>query len=191
MSRKKGAAARLEFYREALDQVRRDWPHLPLTPLCFFDSWTDAGGPPPALSKAAEYFGLHVGPAEEAEEALLLHILAEVVFGGQEGRPRARPSADKSKLEVLKLIQLAIDCNKVQEETPSISDKKAVAIIKIRYGDRYKYATAEMMRQRLGSARQPQPGSARWWLENENGLRADRGMAPLTSQLTRPIFTVE
>ena len=77
----------------------------------------------------------------------------------------------------------AVDCNKIKEETPGISDKKAVVEIKSRYRERYKYATSEMMRQRLGLARQ--------WLENENRNRADRGLAPLTSQLTRPILTVE
>ena len=49
---------------------------------------------------------------------------------------------------MLKLIQLAIDCNKIKEDTPGISDKKAAGVIKNRYRDRYKYATAEMMRQR-------------------------------------------
>src|SRR5262245_53298487 len=86
MSRKKSTAARLEKFREALDQVRRSWSHLPLTPLLFWDSWIDAAGPPPALSKAAEFFGLHLG--KPAERDLLLHILADVVFGGQKGRPR-------------------------------------------------------------------------------------------------------
>jgi hypothetical protein len=178
MPRKKGVAARLENYRRALDQVRHLSPDLRLTPLCLFDSWTDAGGPPPALSRAAEFFGLHLG--KPAEHALLLHILADAVFGEhKKGRPRTK----KGKWDVVTLIQLAVDCNKIKEDTPGISDKKAVGVIKNRHRDRYKYATAEMMRQRLGLARQS--------LENENRIRADRGIAPLTSQLTRPILTVE
>jgi hypothetical protein len=176
--RKKVIAADLEGYRDALDRIRHLWPELHLTPLCFFDSWTDAGGPPPALSEAAKYFDLQLG--KPAEQSLLLHILADVVFGE---RKRGRPRTKKGKWDVLTLIQLAIDCNKIKEETPGISDKKAVGEIKRRYRERYKYATSEMMRQRLRPARR--------WLENENRNRADRGVAPLTAMLTRPILTVE
>ena len=178
MSRKKGVGAHLEGYREALDQIRRLWPELPLTPLCFFDSWTDAGGPPPALARAEEFFGLHL--EKPAEQALLLHILADAVFGV---RKKGRPRTNKGKWDAVRLIQLAIDCNTIKEDTPGISDKRAVGEIKNRYRDRYKYATAEMMRQYLGSARRS--------LQNENRIRADKGMAPLKSQLTRPILTVE
>jgi hypothetical protein len=178
MSRMKGVAARLEDYRRALDRVRNFWPDLRLTPLCLFDSWTDAGGPPRALSRAAEFFGLHLG--KPAQEALLLHILADVVFGEHK---KGRLRTNKGKWDAVTLIQLAVDCNKIKEERPGISDKKAMGVIKNRYRDRYKYATVEMMRQRLGSARR--------WLENENRVRADGGITPLTSQLTRPILTVE
>jgi len=176
--RKKGIADDLEGYRNALVRIRHLWPELHLTPLCFFDSWTDAGGPPPGLSRAAKYFDLQL--REPAEQSLLLHILADVVFGE---RKKGRPPTKKGKWDVVTLIQLAIDCNKIKEETPGISDKKAVCEIKSRYLERYKFATLEMMRQRLGPARR--------WLESENRNRADRGMAPLTSQLTRPILTVE
>src|SRR5262249_19876778 len=176
-SRKKGIVAHLEDYREALEQIRRLYPQLKLTPLCIFDSWTDAG-PPAALSEAAEYFGLDL--AKSAEQALLLHILADIVFGE---RKKGRPRTNKGKWDVARLIQLAIDCNKIKEDSPGISDKKAVGEIKSRYRERYKYATSEMMRQRLGLARQ--------WLDNENRIRADRGMPPLTSELMRPILTVE
>ena len=84
---------------------------------------------------------------------------------------------------MLTLIQLAVDCNKVKGDTPGISDKKAASLIKDRYRDRYKHASAEMIRQYLPQARS--------WLESENGLRADRGMAPITSELTRPVLTIE
>jgi hypothetical protein len=178
MARRKGIAPHLEGYREALDQIRRLWPELRLTPLCFFDSWTDAGGPPPALSRAAEYFGLHL--EKSAEQALLLHILADAVFGEHK---KGRRRKNKGKWDAMTLIQLAVDCNKIKEEAPGISDKKAMWVIKNRYRDRYKYATPETMLQHLGLARD--------WLEMENRHRADRGMAPLTSELTRPIFTVE
>jgi len=114
MSRKKGVAADLEGYRDGLDQIRRLWPELHLTPLCLFDSWTDAGGPLPALSRAARYFGLHL--VEPAEQSLLLHILADVVFGD---RKRGRPRSNKGKWDVLTLIQLAIDCNKIKEGGPA------------------------------------------------------------------------
>jgi hypothetical protein len=32
---------------------------------------------------------------------------------------------------------------------------------------------------------------ARMWLENENRIRADRGIAPITLELARPVITVE
>jgi hypothetical protein len=125
-SRKKDVVAHLKDYREALEQVRRLFPELPLTPLCFFESWTDVAitslterakitpdpAKPPALFEAAEFFGLHLG--NPAEEALLLHILADVVFGG---RKKGRPRTNKGKWDAVKLIQLAIDCNKIKEDT--------------------------------------------------------------------------
>jgi hypothetical protein len=132
----------------------------------------------PALDEAADFFDLDL--KNEKQRATLLTILAHVAFAK---RPKGRPRTNKGKWDVVRLIQLAIDCNKIKEDTPGISDKKAVGEIKSRYRERYKYPTSEMMRQRLRLARQ--------WLDNENRIRADRGMAPLTSQLTRPILTVE
>jgi|SRR5262249_14636419 len=179
-AKKKGnpVALRLKNYREGLDELRRHFPEVPLTPLCFFDEWwTDRCMPPPGLSKAADFFGLDLSKSEQRQ--LLLNILADVVFGEQKkGRPRAK----KRKWDVLTLIQLAVDCNKVKAEAPGISDKKAAGLIKNHFSGRYKHASAEMIRQYLADARM--------WLENENRSRADRGIAPLTTELTRPVMTV-
>ena len=80
------------------------------------------------------------------------------------------------------LIQLAVDCNNVKTDKPGISDKRAAAEIKRRHPARYKHNSAEMIRQNLRRARM--------WLENENLHRADRGIAPITLELVRPVFTV-
>jgi hypothetical protein len=181
MAKKKGnpVAVRLKDYREALDQIRHLFPDLRLTPLCFFEEWwTDRCMPPPGLSKAADFFGLDLSKSEQ--RALLLDILADVIFGEQK---KGRPPAKKAKWDRLRLIQLAVDCNKVKAETPGISDKKAASIIKHNFSNRYKHASAEMIRQYLADAR--------IWLENENRIRADRGVAPLTSVLTSPIFSID
>jgi hypothetical protein len=180
MAKKKGnpVAARLKGYREALDEIRHLFPDLPLTPLCFFEEWwTDKCMPPPGLSKAADFFGLDLSKSEQ--KALLLEILADVVFGEEK---KGRPRTQKRKWDRLTLIQLAVDCNKVKAETPGISDKKAAGLIKDQFPVRYKHASAEMIRQYLADART--------WLDNENRIRDDRGMAPLTTELTQPLFSV-
>jgi hypothetical protein len=180
MAKKKGnpVAVRLKDYRQALDQIRHLFPDLRLTPLCFFEEWwTDRCMPPPGLSKAADFFGLDLSKSEQ--RALLLDILADVIFGEQK---KGRPPTKKRKWDALTLIQLAVDCNKVKAEAPGISDKKAAGIIKDHFPRRYKHASPEMIRQYLMGARS--------LLENENRIRADRGIAPLTTGLTRPIMTV-
>src|SRR4029453_13347281 len=92
------------------DQIRHLFPDLRLTPLCFFEEWwTDRCMPPPGLSKAADFFGLDLSKSEQ--RALLLDILADVIFGEQK---KGRPPAKKAKWDRLRLIQLAVDCNKVK-----------------------------------------------------------------------------
>jgi hypothetical protein len=83
----------------------------------------------------------------------------------------------------LTLIQLAVDCNNVKADTPGIRDKPAAVEIKKRYPVRYKHDSPEMIRQNLSLAQ--------GWLENENRIRGDRGLAPITLKLTRPVLTVE
>jgi hypothetical protein len=134
--------------------------------------------PSPLLSEAAKFFDLNL--ENETERGALLGILAAVVFNKRE---KGRPRQYKGKWDVLTLIQLAVDCNIVKAATPGISDAKAAAEIKKRDPARYKYNSAEMIRQNLKRARM--------WLENENRNRADRGIAPITLELVRPVITVE
>jgi hypothetical protein len=181
MAPKKGNPVdlRLKWYRQSLDEMRRNLPGLPLTPALFDgedETRTLTGHP--SLNRAAKVFDLDL--SVEAQRALLLQILADVLFAeSKKGRPPAR----KPKWDVLKLIQLAVDCNKIKEDMPGISDKKAADVIKDRHQSRYKHASPEMIRQHLPMARA--------WLQNENLNRVDRGMMPLTSELTRPIVTIE
>jgi hypothetical protein len=181
MAPKKGnpVELRLRWYRESLDDIRRSLPFLRLTPALFDgedETRTLIGHP--SLNRAAEFFGLDL--SVEAQRALLLQILADVIFAESK---KGRPPAKKAKWDRLTLIQLAVDCNKVKTETPGISDKKAASIIKRDFSSRYKHASAEMIRQYLADARS--------CLENENRIRADRGMAPLKSELTCPIFSID
>lgn len=182
MAKKKGnpVAMRLEAYREALDQIRHYFPQVRLTPtsVCFFEQTLSDTGVTQALTRAVKFLGLDV--SDPANRDLLLFILADVVFGE---RNKGRPLAKKRKWDRLTLIQLAVDCNKVKEDMPRISDKRAAHIIKDRYLGRYKHASGEMIRQYLPDARR--------WLENENRIRADRGVMPLTSELIRPVLSVE
>ena len=181
MAPKKGnpVELRLKWYRESLDDIRRNFPNLPLTPALFDgedETRTLIGHP--SLNRAAEIFDLDL--SVDAQRALLLQILADVLFAESK---KGRPPAKKAKWDRLRLIQLAVDCNKVKAETPGISDKKAASMIKHNFSNRYKHASAEMIRQYLADAR--------IWLENENRIRTDRGVAPLTSVLTSPIFSID
>ena len=178
MARKKvnPVAARLEWYREALDQIRHYFRDLSLTANVFDGQETFTGKQ--QLLNALEFFSLDL--SNQAHLDLLLVILADVVFGEQK---KGRPPDKKRKWDTLKLIQLAVDCNKVKGDMPKISDAKAAQLIKDRYRSRYKHASGEMIRQYLYDARR--------WLEQENRIRADRGMIPLTSELTRPVLSVE
>ena len=120
MARKKvnPVAIRLEWYREELDQTRHYFRDLPLT-ASVFDGQEPFTGKQQLL-KAGEFFGLDL--SNQAHLDLLLVILADVVFGEQK---KGRPPAKKRKWDRLKLIQLAVDCNKVKEDMPKISDAKA------------------------------------------------------------------
>jgi hypothetical protein len=134
--------------------------------------------PSSPLSDAAKFFDLDLD--NETQRGALLGILASIVFS----KPKSgRPRASKGKWDVLALIQLAVDYNNVKADAPEVSDKKAAAEIKKRYPVRYKHDSSEMIRQNLRPAR--------GWLENENRLRADRGLAPITLELARPVLTVE
>jgi hypothetical protein len=170
---------RLKSYRKALDEGRRLFPGLPLTP-AYFDGQEDTRTliGHPSLNKAAKFFDLDL--SVEAQRELLLQILADVLFAESK---KGRPAARKPKWDILTLIQLAVDCNKVKEDLPGTSDKSAARVIKKRYGARYKHASEEMIRQYLNPARD--------CLEMENRNRADRGIPPLTTTLTRPVVTVE
>jgi hypothetical protein len=134
--------------------------------------------PSPLLCEAAKFFDLDLD--NETQRGALLGILASIVFS----KPKSgRPRANKSKWDVLTLIQLAVDCNNVKADAPGISDTKAGAEIKKRFPVRYKHDSPLMIRQNLKPARE--------WLENENRIRADRGLAPITLELARPVLTVE
>jgi len=149
-----------------------EWPFKARDELC--QMW--AMNSPP-LSEAAEFFDLDL--KNETERGALLGILAAVVFNKPQ---KGRPPQHKRKWDRLTLIQLAVDCNNVKADTPGISDKKAAAEIKKRSPARYKHNSAEMIRQHLKSAQT--------WLENENRLRADRKLEPITTVLGRPLFSV-
>jgi hypothetical protein len=134
--------------------------------------------PSPALCEAAKFFNLDL--KKETERSALLGILSIIIFDKpKKGRPRQH----KGKWDVLTLIQLAVDCNNVKANTPGISDKRAAAEIKKRHPGRYKHDSAEMIRQNIARGRV--------WLENENRIRADRNLTPITLALTRPVLTVE
>jgi hypothetical protein len=182
MAHKKGNPVdlRLKRYRETLADIRRLFPDIPVTPAIFDgqddDIRTLTGHP--SLRRAAEFFNLELSAGPQRQ--LLLEILADVLFAENK---RGRPQAQKRKWDILTLIQLAVDYNKVKEDMPGISDTKAARVIKERYRGRYKHASEEMIRQYFNPARD--------WLEKENRIRADFGMPPLTTTLTRPVVTVE
>jgi hypothetical protein len=148
-----------------------EWPFKDREILC--QMWAM---PSPPLSEAAEFFGLDL--KSDTERGALLGILAAVVFNKPK---KGRPSQHKRKWDTSTLIQLAVDCNNVKANTPEISDKKAAAEIKNRNPARYKHNSAEMIRQQLKSAR--------IWLENENRLRADHNLEPITLALVQPLFS--
>ena len=142
-----------------------------------FESFCTIMGNVHFLYKAAESFDLDL--ANQAQRDALLGVLATIVFSEP---AKGRPRQQIGKWDRLTLIQLAVDCNNVKADTPGISDMKAAAEVKARYPGRYKHNSAEMIRQKLKLARM--------WLENENLERVDRGIAPITLELVRPVFTV-
>jgi len=168
MAKKAGnlVTIRLKWCREYLDSVRHYFPDLPLTPAIFdAEEETRVLTDHPQLEKAATFFGLDL--RIPAQRELLLVILADVLFFESK---KGRPSGQKGKWDRLTLIQLAVDCNKVKEDIPRISDRKAAGLIKDRFRERYKHVSVEMIRQKLKIARV--------WLENEYRIRADRNMPP-------------
>jgi hypothetical protein len=78
---------------------------------------------------------------------LLLHILADVLFG-KAGRPKGSKKWDSSKL-----LQLAQHHLEVKWHSPKLSDKRAMIEVKKRYPEHYRNTTEEMMRQMLRAAR--------------------------------------
>ena len=101
-----------------------------------------------ALLKAARQFNIDL--ANPIETAVLLRILALLLFGPE--RKKGRPLNSK-KWNRLRLTQLAIDCEKIKKDRPRLSDAKAAVVIKRRYPERYEDTSSEMMRQRLPQAR--------------------------------------
>jgi hypothetical protein len=171
-TKRDGLPAQLAYYRDAIEACKLD---PPLSRREILMVWAM---PSPPLCEAAKFFALDL--KNETERSALLGILAAVVFN----RPKkGRPKHNKGKWDVLTLIQLAVDCNNVKTDMPGISDKKAAAEIKRRHPARYKHNSVEMVRQNLKLARM--------WLESENRNRADRGIGPITSEMVRPVITVE
>jgi hypothetical protein len=172
-TKRDGLAAQLAYHRDAIAEALKLAPYLSRRQILLV--WA---APSPQLCEAAKFFDLDL--KNETERSALLGILAGVVFNKPK---KGRPQHNKGKWDVLTLIQLAVDCNNVKTDKHGISDKKAAAEIKRRHPARYKHNSAEMIRQNLRLARM--------WLEDENRNRADRGIAPITLELVRPVITVE
>ena len=96
-----------------------------------------------AVRRAAKFLGLEPG----RDSDLLLHILADVLFG-KAGRPKGSKKWDSSKL-----LQLAHHHLEVKWHSPKLSAMGAMIEVKKRYPEHYRNTTEEMMRQMLRAAR--------------------------------------
>ena len=116
-------ADRLEEIKTFYEDVRE----------CSPDLWSHFCGDPKkrsaAVLKAANYFNLDL--ASEAESALLLGILADVVFPGS-GRPKR-----SKQWGIARLTKLGTHWREVERASPGISDSKAAKEIKKRYPKLY------------------------------------------------------
>jgi hypothetical protein len=161
-----------DFEPEFFSRLKERWqanfpPRWPVPPSSRFEVYCQTiGMPNPFVGEAAEFFGLDL--KNEAEEAALLTILADVVFN----RPAAgRPRQHRGKWNVFRLTRLAVDLEKMKAESPGISDKKATDLLKKKFAKRYRHNSAETIRQNLRAAR--------GWLDNARRIRADRRGRPV------------
>jgi hypothetical protein len=130
-------ADRLEEIKTFYEDVRE----------CSPDLWPHFCGDPKkrsaAVLKAANYFNLDL--TSEAESALLLQILAGVVFPGS-GRPKR-----SKQWGIARLTKLGTHWREVERASPGISDSKAAKEIKKRYPKLYQ--SDVVIRPRLPDAK--------------------------------------
>lgn len=136
-------AARLAYWREILDTIRSEPPSRYARYL--YKSFSKKRAP--ALSKAANYFGLDIATRTDAR--ILLRILASVIFETQE---KNRPAGSK-KWDAVRLFQLCIHHKLIEKENPRISGGKAAEEIKKRFPRHYQHDGPATIRQRLLAAR--------------------------------------
>jgi hypothetical protein len=152
---------RLAYWRAEVSQLRSEPEGWPLSESYFDASCKVIGAPSPILHEAADFFGLDL--RREAERALLLAILADVIFGKA---PKGRPKEHKRRWSRFRLVRLAVDRETIKRQAPELSDVKAAAILKKRFPKRYRHDSSVTLRQKLREA-----GS---WLDNARRIRADR-----------------
>lgn len=132
------------------------------------------------LSKAATYFSLD--PNKPTDAAILLRILASVVFGAREAK---RPTGS-TKWDEGRLFRLLVHRMRLEREIPGISDAKAAAEIKKRH-PQYKYIGIKSLRQCLSAARRE---GAKWLdagiLEILEARKQEREGQPDLERSTRP-----
>jgi hypothetical protein len=100
----------------------------------------------PELAEAARLFGLD--PANAAESAVLVRILADLMF---RKRKTGRPS-NSTKWKRLKLVQLWFHYTLVEKENPRISFNAAVPKMRDRFPDFYRTIGGAALRRRLSEA---------------------------------------
>lgn len=100
---------------------------------------------PKALDAAVQYFGLDAASVGDRE--LLVYILADVVFGGQRGRPKGSKTAWDSD----RLLQLFRAYEQCKSASPALSDSALAN--QIADTKEFSKNSVNQIRQHLGAAK--------------------------------------
>jgi hypothetical protein len=163
MTKRNSNAERLADWLEWFEDARK----FPNIEAWRRNEWRNdfAAKPTRSLSEAAEFFGLD--PAKAVDSAVLLRVLADVVFGT---RKKGRHTGT-SRWNDVRLFQLGVHLQAVEKDRPGISNKKAAAEIKRRYRQQYKTDEPETIRQRLRDARLVFDWSRNW--DTKKGIKTE------------------